>query len=83
MQDAHKKTKKKHTPPKAAAIRLTLLLFPMCTKPRTRYQNSAAKLTQQIASSNEASPKFGHANSNLNILLSLFISLEIGSLYGL
>ena len=31
---------KKHTPPKAAAIRLTLLLFPMCTKPRARYQNS-------------------------------------------
>ena len=35
-----KKPKKKHTPPKAAAIRLTLLLFPMCTKPRGRYQNS-------------------------------------------
>ena len=33
-------TKKKHTPLKAAAIRLTLLLFPMCTKPRARYQNS-------------------------------------------
>ena len=31
---------KKHTPPKAAAIRLTLLLFPMYTKPRGRYQNS-------------------------------------------
>ena len=39
IQDAHKK-QKKHTPPKAAAIRLTLLLFPMCTKPRGRYQNS-------------------------------------------
>ena len=35
-----KKTKKKHTPSKAAAIRLTLLLFPMCTKSRARYQNS-------------------------------------------
>ena len=35
-----KKTPKKHTPPKAAAIRLTLLMFPMCTKPRARYQNS-------------------------------------------
>ena len=34
------KNQKKHTPPKAAAIRLTLLLFPMCTKPRARYQNS-------------------------------------------
>ena len=34
------KKQKKHTPPKAAAIRLTLLLFPMCTKPRARYQNS-------------------------------------------
>ena len=34
------KNKKKHTPPKAAATRLTLLLFPMCTKPRARYQNS-------------------------------------------
>ena len=33
-------TPKKHTPHKAAAIRLTLLLFPMCTKPRARYQNS-------------------------------------------
>ena len=31
--------KKKHTPPKAAAIRMMLLLFPMCTKPRVRYQN--------------------------------------------
>ena len=40
IQDAHKKLPKKHTPPKAAAIRLTLLLFPMCTKPRARYQNS-------------------------------------------
>ena len=36
----HTKKPKKHTPPKAAAIRLTLLLFPMCTKPRARYQNS-------------------------------------------
>ena len=36
----HTKTKKKHTPPKTAAIRLTLLLFPLCTKPRARYQNS-------------------------------------------
>ena len=35
-----KKPPKKHIPPKAAAIRLTLLLFPMCTKPRARYQNS-------------------------------------------
>ena len=35
-----KKTKIKYTPPKAAAIRLTLSLFPMCTKPRARYQNS-------------------------------------------
>ena len=35
-----KKPKKKHTPLKAAAIRLTLLMFPMCTKPRARYQNS-------------------------------------------
>ena len=33
-------TQKKHTPPKVAAIRLTLLLFPLCTKPRARYQNS-------------------------------------------
>ena len=40
IQHAHKKTKKKHTPPKSAATRLTLLLFPMCTKPRARYQNS-------------------------------------------
>ena len=39
IQPAHKKTKK-HTPPEAAATRLTLLLFPMCTKPRARYQNS-------------------------------------------
>ena len=36
----HTKNQKKHTSPKAAAIRLTLLLFPMCTKPRARYQNS-------------------------------------------
>ena len=36
----HTKNPKKHTPPKVAAIRLTLLLFPMCTKPRARYQNS-------------------------------------------
>ena len=36
----HKKPPKKHTPRKAAAIRLTLLLFPMCTKPHARYQNS-------------------------------------------
>ena len=36
----HRKKQKKHTPPKAAAIRVTLLLFPMCTKPRARYQNS-------------------------------------------
>ena len=36
----HTKTPKKHTPPKTAAIRLTLLLFPLCTKPRARYQNS-------------------------------------------
>ena len=36
----HTKKQKKHTPPKAAAIHLTLLLFPMCTKPRVRYQNS-------------------------------------------
>ena len=35
-----KNQKKTHTPPKAAAIRLTQLLFPMCTKPRARYQNS-------------------------------------------
>ena len=36
-----KNTQKKHIPPKAAAIRLTLLLFPMCTtEPRARYQNS-------------------------------------------
>ena len=35
------KNKKKHIPPKAAAIRLTLLLFPTCTtEPRARYQNS-------------------------------------------
>ena len=34
------KNQKKHNHPKAAAIRLTLLLFPMCTKPRVRYQNS-------------------------------------------
>ena len=36
----HTKKTKKHTPPKAAAIRLTLLLFLMGTKPRARYQNS-------------------------------------------
>ena len=36
----HTKTPKKHTPPKTASIRLTLLLFPLCTKPRARYQNS-------------------------------------------
>ena len=36
----HTKNQKKHNHPKAAAIRLTLLLFPMCTKPRARYQNS-------------------------------------------
>ena len=35
----HTKKPKKHTPPKAAAIRLTLLLFPMCAKPRARYEN--------------------------------------------
>ena len=40
MQDAHKKPKKKHIPSKAVAIRSTLLLFPMCTKPRARYQNT-------------------------------------------
>ena len=34
------KNQRKRTPPKAAAIRLTLLFFPMCTKPRARYQNS-------------------------------------------
>ena len=45
-----KKQKKYIPPPKAAAIRLTLLLFPMCTKPRARYQNSESpKPTQQIA----------------------------------
>ena len=32
------KNQKKHTPPKAAASSLTLLLFPMCTKPRARYK---------------------------------------------
>ena len=36
----HTRTQKKHNPPKTAAIRLTLLLFPLCTKPRARYQNS-------------------------------------------
>ena len=35
----HTKKQKKH-PRKAAAIRLALLLFPMCTKPRARFQNS-------------------------------------------
>ena len=44
-------TKKKHTPPKAAAIRLTLLLFPMhvhkTTRPLPKFR--AAKPTQQIA----------------------------------
>ena len=35
----HTKNQKKHTPLKAAAIRLTLLLFPMRTKPRPRYRN--------------------------------------------
>ena len=35
-----KNSQENHTPPKAAAIRLTLLLFPMCTKPRGRYQHS-------------------------------------------
>ena len=48
-----KKPQKKHIPPKAAAIRLTLLLFPMCTtEPRTRPlpKFRAAKPTQQIAS---------------------------------
>ena len=34
------KNQKRHSPLKAVAIRLTLLLFPMCTKPRARYQNS-------------------------------------------
>ena len=38
IQDAHKKTKK-HTSAKAAVIRLTLLLFSMCTKQRARYQH--------------------------------------------
>ena len=36
IQHAHKKTKKAYP----SATRLTLLLFPMCTKPRARYQNS-------------------------------------------
>ena len=36
----HTKNQKKHTSSKAAAIRLTLLLFLMCTKLRARYQNS-------------------------------------------
>ena len=36
----HTKKQKRHTPPKAAAIRLTLLLFPMCTKPPACQQNS-------------------------------------------
>ena len=38
----HTKTKKKHTPPKARSCNPLdrLLLFPMCTKPRARYQNS-------------------------------------------
>ena len=36
----HTKIQKKHTSPKTAAIHLTLLLFPLCTKPRVRYQNS-------------------------------------------
>ena len=36
----HTKKTKKVFPPKAAAIRLTLLLFHMCIKPRARYQNS-------------------------------------------
>ena len=67
IQDAHKKNKKKHIPSKAAAIRLTLLLFPMCTKPRARYQNSEpSNQRRQIASSSEASPIIGHANANLN-----------------
>ena len=35
----HTKKKKKHPPAKAAAIRLTLLLFSMCTKLRARYQH--------------------------------------------
>ena len=35
-----KKKTKKYSPPKAAAFRLTLLLFPMCTIPRARYKNS-------------------------------------------
>ena len=41
----------------------------------------AAKPTQQIASSSEASPTFGHANANLNDYHYSFQSLEIGSLY--
>ena len=65
----HTKTQKKHTPPKAAAIRLTLLLFnshvhKLTTRAFPNFQ--AAKQTQQIASSSEASPTFGHANENLN-----------------
>ena len=46
----HTKKQKKHTPPKAAAIRLTLLLFSMCTmttRPLPKFR--AAKQTQQIA----------------------------------
>ena len=63
----HTKNPKKHTPPKAAAIRLTLLLFPKCTKPPARYQNSEPpNQRRQTASSSEASQTFGHANANLN-----------------
>ena len=39
LYSMHTKKQKKHTPPKAAATLLTLLLCPMCTKPCARYQN--------------------------------------------
>ena len=63
-----KKTKKKHTPPKAAAINpldaIIVSHVHKITRPVPKFR--AAKPTQQIASSSEASPTFGHANANLN-----------------
>ena len=67
-QDAHKNPPKKHTPPKAAAIRaldaIIVSHVHKTTRPLPKFR--AAKPTQQIASSSEASPTFGHANATLN-----------------
>ena len=71
----HTKNPKKHTPAKAAAIRLTLLLFSMCTKPHrplpkfraTNQRNSSRALAKP------ARHLHGHANANLNDYHYLFL----------